>query len=258
MLHIPFVDSTIRTGDVTLYGRWRSKAGLNRASLVVANTHCGLTSAGVGPARGRVIRNAFDFSRIPAEPPSRVDSRFTVVMAARMHPAKDWTTFFSAARTMTAEFGPGALRFLALGDGPDGPRLKEEAADLVNTGVLEFGYASDVIPQIRLADCGVLMTSSSRVEGCSNSILEYMACGLPVVCSRGGGTDEVIQHGMNGFLVPPGDAGQLVQWLRWIRLNPDAAAQIGLQAADIVRREYSIEAMVRATEAVYAEALARN
>ena len=257
-LHIPFVDSAIRTGDVALYGRWRSKAGQNRASLVVANTHCGLASAGIGPTRGRVIRNAFDFSRIPTEVPLRTDSRFTVVMAARMHPAKDWTTFFSAARTMIAEFGPGALRFLALGDGPDGPRLKQEAADLVDAGALEFGYASDVIPQVRLADCGVLMTSLSRVEGCSNAILEYMACGLPVVCSKGGGTDEVIEHGKNGFLVPPGDSDQLVEWLRWIKLNPGAAAAIGLRAADTVRREYSVEAMVRATEDVYAEALARG
>lgn len=257
-LRVPFVDSTIRTGDMSLYGRGRCRLGLNRASIVTANTRCGLASAGVEPTRGRVIHNGFDFSRIPTEPSPRTDSRFTVVMAARMHPAKDWGTFFSAARIMAEEFGPGALRFLALGTGPDEPRLKEEAGDLVDAGVLEFGYANDVIPQIRLADCGVLMTSLSRVEGCSNAILEYMACGLPVVCSSGGGTDEIIEHGKNGFLVPAGDTDQLVRWLRWIRFDSDAAKAIGLRAAEIVRREYSVEAMVRATEEVYAEALARG
>jgi glycosyltransferase involved in cell wall biosynthesis len=254
-LGIPFIDGTIRTGDVELGRSSRCTAGMDRASLVVANSQSGLTSAHVPPERGRVIRNGFDFSRIAVVPSRREDERFTVVMAARMHPAKDHACFIAAARTLAVDLGPGALRFVALGDGPDRQRLESEARDLIEAGVLEIGYAPDVIPRLLACDCGVLMTAPNRVEGCSNTILEYMACGLPVVCSRGGGTDELVVHGDTGLLVAPGDDQGLAAQLRWVCEHREAARAMGARAAEMVRREYSLEAMIRATERVYAEAV---
>ncbi len=254
-LGIPFIDATIRTGDVELVRSSRNTAGMDRASIVVANSQSGLASAHIPPERGRVIRNGFDSSRIALAPSQRKDARFTVVMAARMHPAKDYACFIAAARGLVAELGPGALRFVALGDGPDRHRLESEATDLIEAGVLEFGFAPDVIPQLLACDCGVLMTSPNRVEGCSNTILEYMACGLPVVCSRGGGTDELVVHEDTGLLVDPGDYQGLVAQLRWVYQHREAAKAMGARAADVARRDYSVEAMIRATERVYAEAL---
>lgn len=256
-LGIPFVDGTIRTGDIELYRPSRCNVGFNRASLVVANTRRGLMSAGVSPERGRVIPNGFDFSRIPSAAPLRRDDRFTVVMAARMHAAKDYASFIAAARILVAEFGASAVRFVALGDGPDRVRLQLDCRDLVEAGVLEFGFVPDVISQLLVSDCGVLMTSPDRVEGCSNSILEYMACGLPVICSKGGGTNELVTHGEVGFLVDPADSHDLASRLRWVHLNPGAAKVMGQKGAERVRVVHSVEAMMRATQDVYAEALAR-
>jgi N-acetylglucosaminyldiphosphoundecaprenol N-acetyl-beta-D-mannosaminyltransferase len=285
-LRIPFIDGTIRTGDVNLGRKSRSSAGMDRASLVVANSRAGLTSAHVSPERGRVVRNAFDFSRIPAAPgpvpvtpmaatagqlpaepvaapaapesvtAPRDDPRFTVVMAARMHPAKDYACFIAAARMLVAEFGPDAIRFLALGDGPDRGRLESEAHDLIEAGVMEFGSAPDVVGRLLECDCGVLMTSPSRVEGCPNTVLEYWAVGLPVVCSRGGGTDELVRHGETGLLVDPGDARGLADQVRWVYANREASGAMGARAGQMLRGEYSVEAMIRATEEAYAEAMA--
>jgi glycosyltransferase involved in cell wall biosynthesis len=254
-LGIPFIDATIRTGDVELVRSSRSTAGMDRAAIVVANSQSGLASAHIPPERGRVIRNGFDFSRVAAAPSQRKDERFTVVMAARMHPAKDYACFIAAARALAADLGPGTVRFLALGEGPDRHRLESEAKDLIETGVLEFGFAPDVIPRLLACDCGVLMTSPIRVEGCSNTILEYMACGLPVVCSRGGGTDELVVHEDTGLLVAPGDYQGLATQLRWVYQHRETARTMGVRAAEMVRREYSVETMIRATEQVYAEAL---
>ena len=82
-----------------------------------------------------------------------------------------------------------------------------------------------------------------------------MACGLPVVCSRGGGTDELVVHEDTGLLVAPGDYQGLAAQLRWVYQHREAAKAMGARAAEMVRRDYSVEAMIRATERVYAEAL---
>lgn len=258
-LGIPFIDGSIRNGDVELTHPSRCRAGFNRASLVVANSQCGLLAAGVSAERGRVIRNGFDFSRIPSVLPPRQDDRFKVVMAARMHRAKDYASFLAAARVLVADLGPAALRFVALGGGPDRARLEREGRDLVDAGVLEFGFVPDVVSELLVSDCGVLMTTPSvHLEGCSNAILEYMACALPVICSKGGGTDELVMHGETGLLVAPGDYQGLADQLRWVYSHREAAKAMGLRGAKAVERGYSVEAMIRATQRVYAEALGRG
>ena len=151
------------------------------------------------------------------------------------------------------------MRCVLLGDGPGRARLESDNQDLVHAGVLEFGFTPDVTYQCLVSDCGVLMTSPQKaVEGCSNAILEYMACGLPAICSRGGGTDELVVHGETGFLVAPGDPQDLAARLRWVYSHPEAAKAMGAKAAEIVKRDYSVNAMIRATLDAYAEALSRG
>ena len=259
-LGIPFIDATIRTGDLDLYRDTRRTTGMDRATLVAANSRCGLDAAGIAPERARVVPNGFDFSRIPAAPPMRRDSRFTVVMTGRMDGIKDYPAFIEAARLLAAQAGAreaaAKLRFVALGQGPERPRLEEQARDLVESGLFEFGYAPDVIPDLLAADCGVLLTTPPKIEGCSNSILEYMACGLPVVASRGGGTDELIADSDTGFLVPPSDPGELAARLRRISSDHEAARLMGARGARLVKERHSIETMVRSTVDLYREAMA--
>ena len=258
-LGIPFIDSSIRTGDVELSRSLRCRLGFNRASLVIANSRSGLESAGISRERGRVIRNGFDFSRVPTVVPSRKDHRFTIVMAARVSSVKDHGALIAALRILVADLGATGLSCVLLGDGPGRAQLEFDNQDLVHAGVLEFGSTSDVIPECLVSDCGVLMTSPQRaVEGCSNAILEYMACGLPVICSKGGGTDELVVHGETGFLVAPGDSQDLAARLRWVYSHREAAKAMGAKASETVKRDYSVKAMIRATLDAYAEALARD
>jgi glycosyltransferase involved in cell wall biosynthesis len=256
-LRIPFVDGSIRIGDVRLAGKLRRRAGFDRAALVAANSQAGLDSAGVGPERGRIIRNGLDLTRIPETLPTRKDDRFSVVMAARMTRHKDYGALIAAARAMLAALGPSAIRFVLLGEGPERQRLESENRDLVDAGALEFGYVPDVVPRLLVSDCGVLMTSERELaEGLSNAILEYMACGLPVICSRGGGTEELVRDGETGFVVASGDSEALADRLKWVYLNREAAKAMGRKGAETARRDYSVEAMIRATDDVYEEALA--
>jgi glycosyltransferase involved in cell wall biosynthesis len=257
ILRIPLVDSTVRTGDIDLCGDQKLRFGFRWASIAVANSRAGLISGRAALDRARIVRNGFDFARIPVDPPVRSDDRFTVVMAARLRSPKDQRSVIAAVRIVTAELGQSAVRLVLLGRGDDQPRLEADNHDLLDAGILEVRKTSDVIAQLLVSDCGVLMTrAGAALEGCSNAILEYMACQLPTVCSSGGGTDELVVHGETGFLVAPGDVDDLAQRLLWIHANRAAAAQMGREGAEVVRRRYSVATMIAATERVYMEALA--
>jgi len=256
---VALIDGSIRNGNVFLSDRYRSRLALRHATMVVANSKAGLDAAQVPHERVRVIRNGFDTARIPLHAPPRGDDRFTVAMVGRMTQQKDFAAFINAARILAKDVGGSSVRFLAVGDGPGRVGLERSARDLVEAGVMEFSRRDDVVEGLLLCDCGVLMTAGGRhLEGCSNAILEYMACSLPVVCSRGGGNAELVEHGVNGFMVEAGDAQGLADRLRWLRDHREEGKTIGLRGRTLVLGDYSVERMIAATEDVYREALQRG
>jgi glycosyltransferase involved in cell wall biosynthesis len=264
---IPFIDGTIRLGSPNPeFGRPR--AGTMRlASLVVANSHAGLDAWGVGADRGRVVCNAFDPARrtlldaLPTAPDvaaAETGRPFTVVMTGRMEPQKDFRGLIAAARLLVEEDGPGAWRFVLVGDGPEAEVLRREAADLSAAGVVEFSSPGlEVLPVVRSADAGVLLTDAAlHAEGCSNSIMEYMACGLPVVAVDDGGNRELVEDGVSGLLVPGGDPLAVAGALAALRTGGDVRSRMGEAGRSRLFRDFSLEAMVRAYEDIYQECLA--
>ena len=100
-----------------------------------------------------------------------------------------------------------------MGSGEDRAGLLADYRDLVESGVAAFPEAgTEVLGLVRDANIGVLLTDqTNHAEGISNSIMEYMACGLPVVCSDSGGNREIVVEGQTGLVVPPGDLGAVVR-----------------------------------------------
>jgi glycosyltransferase involved in cell wall biosynthesis len=228
---------------------------------VVANSRAGLEAWGVGPAKGRVVYNAFDPARWELceggdERPRDAAHPFTVVMTGRMVAHKDFATVIAAAAELDAA-EPGRWRFLLLGDGPERPRLVALAGDLAARGVVALvDPGLEVLPLVREADAGVLMSNEAQhTEGCSNAIMEYMACGLPVVCSSGGGNPELVRDGETGHLVPGGDAAALVARLRELAVDPALARRLGHAGRERLAREFTVERLVTDLERVYREAL---
>ena len=264
VLRIPLVDGSIRLGCVPPnFGRLRRS--LPRwATLVVANSRAGLDAWGVGPEKGRVIYNAFDGSRLRADrpipaPPGESEQPFTVVMAARMESHKDYRVVIEAARLLEHD-APGEWRFLLVGDGPDRASLAAAAEDLVAAGVVVFQDAGlEAIDAICEAEVGILMTDpATHAEGCSNSILEYMACGLPVISSDTGGCAELVRNGQEGSLIPPHDPVALASSLSELRAHPEDRGRMGAAGRARVEQEFTIAPMVAAYLQVYEEAMARR
>jgi len=233
---IPLLNGTIRFGDLPPRRACMYRLGLSLSDGVVANSRAGLAAFGLleGP-RCRVIYNAFDQTRLAGvQDDVRTTARrvgAVVVMTARMSAAKDWDLFIQAARLLAAD--ASGWKFIGFGDGPSRQAIMREAADLVSEGVVAFPEVGlDVLSVIASADAGVLLSDARwHAEGCSNSILEYMACGLPVVCTDSGGNPELVEDGVTGFLVPPADVDSLVFALRTLRNDPERSLEMGREGA---------------------------
>ena len=261
---IPLIDGSIRMGSVPR-GVGRPRRSIMRlATFVVANSQAGLDAWRVSDDKGRVIYNGFDDARLRAAgpPPHRLRKgaeRFTVVMAARMRPQKDFHAVIRAARELERT-GPGEWRFLLVGDGPDRATLETTARDLVASGAVEFSRPGlEAIAAINAAQAGALMTDPAVLaEGCSNTLLEYMACGLPVVCSDTGGCSELVRDGTDGYLIAPYDHVALAARLAFLRADPPSRERMGVAGRARVQTDFTVAHMVDAYLRVYEEAVDRH
>lgn len=147
----------------------------------------------------------------------------------------------------------GRLRLVMVGGGTllAEVRSRLEAAGLTDSVELT-GPVADVREQLRRLDLFVL---PSRNEGISNTILEAMACGLPVVATRVGGNPELVVENGTGLLVPPGDATALARAIGQYMDSPALRSEHGRAGRCRVERSFSLEAMVSAYRDVYREML---
>jgi glycosyltransferase involved in cell wall biosynthesis len=176
-------------------------------------------------------------------------------MTGRMEPAKDFTSFIAASRLLTAFEDESSWRFVCAGGGGDRERLAGLAAPLVRAGRLSIVDAGlEALELVRGADVGVLLTNNAvHAEGCSNSLLEYMACSLPVVCTDSGGNREVVEDGVTGFVVPPGDPQAVARALRRLREDGELRREMGERGRERLERLFTVPRMVHLWTSIYDE-----
>ena len=186
---------------------------------------------------GRIIPNPICEEKLETFSGER-SKRFVVV--GRLEPQKNHKLLLEAYAEIASEnkeydlylYGKGSLE----------QELKALSAQLKIEDRVHFeGFCSDVHKQIVDAAAYVL---SSDYEGISNSLLEAMAMGLPVISTDCpiGGSRMLIEHEKNGLLVPVGDKKALADAMRFIIANPEETATMGKEAMKVKER-FSIEAV---------------
>ncbi len=148
------------------------------------------------------------------------------------------------------------LKLLIVGSGPEEQNLKDKAR---NSGLQEkdcvFLPTTVNVPRVlRSID---IFVHPSLSEGMPNAVMEAMACGCAVVATRVGGGPELIEHGVHGLLVDPGNGDQLSAAIETLTQSPDTRRAMGQAGAARIRSEFSIEASCRTIERIYRQALAR-
>jgi len=151
----------------------------------------------------------------------------------------------------------GLTAFLQIiGDGPDREKLLRMTEILRITESVRFcGVSEDVAGRLQASAVFVLPSLS---EGLSNVVLEAMACGLPVVATRVGGTEELIENGISGILVEPGRPEQLCEALQRVLNEEGFAKRLGAQARRRVETCFALPRVVDAYLDLYRELLGTN
>jgi glycosyltransferase involved in cell wall biosynthesis len=261
LARVPVVMGSQRQiGDLLTPSQARAQALVFRwCDKVVCNSQAaaqGLREQGIAEDKLVVIRNGLPPSAFagtsPALPP--VPGLLRVGMIARMnHRAKNHQGFLQAAARVAAKFS--AVEFVLVGDGPLRTELERETQNLGLVNQVRFlGDRRDVPAVLASLDVTVLPSSS---ESLSNSIIESMAAGVPVVANRVGGNPELIGND-RGVLVNAGDETELASAIELLLRDEGLRKGLGRNARAYAQANFTIEQLRRNHEELYADLLERK
>lgn len=183
------------------------------------------------------------------------DCEYVVGIAANFsRPVKRVDIFIKAAAAVHKKI-PN-VKFMILGGGYLREDLERLAISLnIVKYVIFTGLVENIAPVLSVWDVGVI---SSDSEGFSNSILEYMAAGLPVVATNVGGNSELVKDGASGFLVPPDDYLALAEKIVYLLSDPKLREKMGKEGLCIVRKKFAWDKKIKEIEQYYCQILHGN
>lgn len=201
----------------------------------------------------KVIRNGFE---VPKEGPvpeiySKHSPDIWIGIAANLDKVKRYDVFLGAISILKEHYNFYSFHAVILGKGPEEANLKELQKRLKLESCVHFlGSVPNVFDHVRQWDIGVLC---SDAEGFSNSLMEYMACGLAVVATSVGGNPELIDAEINGLLCPPGKSSNLAGEISRLIFSDNLRKHLGVKAKEKMKNAFSWERTMRDFEGLYKE-----
>lgn len=257
VLHIPLINGMVTNSprQQNIFNPYwlRAKLTFPFSDSIIGNSRAGLSAYNAPSKKSIVIYNGFNFSRIKNIVDEKtirsrlgISTKFVIGMVASFSKFKDYKTYFKAAQVLLKSRND--VTFLAIGSDTD----SEIAKSLIDNKYKKYfrllGKQYDVESYIRIMDVCVLSTFT---EGISNSILEYMALGKPVVATSGGGTNEIIENDRTGFLVEVSNSQQLSDKLHILLEDENLRSEIGIAGKERIHNVFSIDAMLAKYLMVY-------
>jgi glycosyltransferase involved in cell wall biosynthesis len=224
-----------------------------------------LVALGVAPAsKFRVIRLGIELdNRISSDGTARTatrrvmgvaDDRFLVGWIGRMTGVKRTDVLLRGFRALRDD-GVDAVLCL-VGDGPDRESVEELAGELgIVRDCLFAGYQEEVGPFFAAFDVFVLPSGN---EGTPVTAIEALASGCPVVATRVGGVPDVVEDGVDGFLVEPAAVQELAARLAELARDPELRTRMGLAGRERMESRYAVDRLVDDVDRLYRELLARK
>jgi len=224
-------------------------------SAALKNKICQIYST--SPQHFKTIINGVDSERFyPSKSQLQIKESLSIPSDAiiigtvgRLVKVKNYPSLIRALKSVQLKHPKVILLFV--GDGPEKETLLAQVrqAELTDN-VIFLGRRDDIQTLMNLFDIFVLPSFS---EGLSNTLLESMACGTPVIASNVGGNSEIIEDGETGYLYPSDDSDQLADILISLVGDEDKRILLGQQARRHIERKFSLNSMVKNYEDTYYE-----
>lgn len=229
----------------------------NHTDAIIANSLAVkemLGDRGIESEKVSVIYNSLDTARfananangIRTELHLPEDLPLITLVANLRHDVKNVPMLLRAAKTVSETM---PAHFVIAGEGPLETELKGQAAELGLAENVSFIGRSMKVPELLSASFAGVLTSDA--EGFSNSIIEYLAAGKPVVATRVGGAAEVITEGETGFLVEANDSEKMAERLISLLRDSDKAARMGELGRNLVEDRFSRPKQIEALSELY-------
>jgi glycosyltransferase involved in cell wall biosynthesis len=248
-LNIPLINNEITDSTPNQFLLGKSIV-FKVSDRIIANSEAGLIAYGAPTGKSGVIYNGFNFERLRAIEDAQVvrdrfgiKSTFVVAMVASFLNYKDWGTYIKAAHQVLEHFDD--VTFLCVGDGDDSAYRNSVSGKGIGK-ILFLGKQSRVESIMNICNVGVLTTNTNfHGEGISNALMEFMALGKPVIATNFGGSVELIEPNVSGYLIDAFSDTQLSEKILHLLKDKNECSQMGEQALKRVQEKFSIEGMVR-------------
>jgi glycosyltransferase involved in cell wall biosynthesis len=235
------------------YQRSAKKYFLKKSDLVIANSIAGLEAYGVN---GEVLYNIIDSSRFK---PRKESKEFTVVMVANFTKYKDYKNYLELVKYLIEN---GVInKAYAVGEGIYLKSYKELVNDYasdIKSKIIFTGRINNIEEFLCDKNIGILFSTEKYGEGISNSILEYMASGLIPIISDIGASREIVNDGVNGYLVNKYDKESITSIIRELRTNSNLYSRIQESAINTVREQYDVKRNIALLEKCFENIMYHN
>ncbi len=223
-----------------------SKLTFRFSNIIIGNSEAGLNAYKAPKNKSFVINNGFNFKRIEKIVSSdkirnelKINTKFIIGMVASFSKYKDYKTYFNAAQILLSKRND--VTFIAIGSNTDSVASMNLIDKKYKEGIKLLGKKSNIESYINSMDVCVLATFT---EGISNSIMEYMALGKPVIATSGGGTNEIVENGKTGFLVNKFDQERMAEKIDLLLNDPALRSKMGENGQERIHKLFSIDLMV--------------
>lgn len=255
VLGIPAIGALRGDGysEVSETGRLWGTLNLRTPRLLAGNSRNGIKNAvalGRSASSCTLLPNVVDSTYFKSKCSNGdATEKPTLLAAGRLVPQKRMDRFLRLIHVMRSTTHSGVQGIIA-GDGPLRDDLQRLAEELNLAGAVTFsGTVPDMRPLYEQADIFVL---TSDHEGTPNVVMEAMASGLPVVATNAGGTSDLIEDGVNGFIADKENEQLLQERVRFLLTHPQNRVMFGKRARDFIERNHSTVVLPGILQRLYA------
>jgi glycosyltransferase involved in cell wall biosynthesis len=230
------------------------------SNVILSNSKAGLKAYNVNTPKAKVIWNGVHLKRFQQKFVAeevrnkfKVKTRFMIVMVAAFTIYKDYNLFLDTAKELRKMRDD--VTFVGIGDGPSLEHIQKRIRDEQIDNVILTGSQEEVERIVEASDIGLLCTFS---EGISNSIIEYMALGKPVISTDiNGGSKEIIIDGITGYCIER-DPTKTANILNALLNNSEFRISMGEKGRQRILSSFSIDRMGKEFQLVFDEVLSKN